>query len=47
MACNATKRSTKDRLGAIWVQFALFLAPSLRFFDEKAACDFAYPAVLN
>jgi hypothetical protein len=31
MDCNATKRSEKDRLGAIWVQFL--------FLTQKAACD--------
>ena len=39
MGCNATKRSAKDRLGAIWVQFAPILTPGLRFLRREAACD--------
>src|SRR6266849_126428 len=38
MGCNATKRSARDGLGAIQVQFAQFLALSLRFLLRKAAC---------
>jgi len=34
MGCNATL-SAKDRLGAIWVQFAPILTPSLRFFRQR------------